>query len=221
VRAEPRHEHQPDRHRQGAGEVEVACCGDVARAGAHDAQRRDRAEQPDRHVDEQDPAPAQRLGQHAAQQCARRAADRPHRAPQAERPVALQPLGEAGGEDRQRRRSDDRPAEPLRRARGDQRELVLGQTARERGEREQDEAAGEHLAPAEQIGGAAAEQQEAGERERVGVDDPGERRGREAEVVRDRRQRDVHDRHVEDDHELREAADDERQGRSPLVRHAG
>ena len=72
------------------------------------------------------------------------------------------------------------------------------------------------LAP-EQVAGAAAEQQEAAEDERVGVDDPLEVRLREAEVFLDRRQRDVHDRRVEDDHELREADEDEDQ---PGVRRA-
>ena len=60
----------------------------------------------------------------------------------------------------------------------------------------------EHAPAAEQVRGAPAEHQEAGERERVGVDDPLEAGGREAEPVADRRQRDVDDRHVEDDHEL-------------------
>jgi hypothetical protein len=182
-------------------------------------QRRDRAQQPDRHVDDQDPAPAQRLGEHAAEQRAGCAADRSHRAPEPERAVALVTLGEAGREDRERRRRHDRPAEPLRRAGGHERQLALREPAGQRGEREQREPAGEHLAPPEQIGGATAEQQEAGERERVGVDDPGQAGGREAEVGGDRRQRDVHDRHVEHDHELRHAAEDQRQGAATRFGH--
>ena len=66
----------------------------------------------------------------------------------------------------------------------------------------------EALAP-EQVAGAAAEQQEAAEDERVGVDDPLEVRLGQAEVFLDRRQRDVHDGRVEHDHELREADEDE------------
>ena len=56
---------------------------------------------------------------------------------------------------------------------------------------------------------APAEQQEAAEDQRVGVQHPGEALLREAEVALDRRQRDVDDGRVQDDHELRHR--DERQ----------
>src|SRR3712207_9043426 len=46
-------------------------------------------------------------------------------------------------------------------------------------------------------------------RSRVAVDDPLQVGGREGQVALDRRQRDVRDRRVEDDHELREADEDE------------
>jgi hypothetical protein len=203
---------EPDRRGQRAGDVELARRARVAPRGVHDAQRREPAEQPDRHVDDEDPAPAERLGEQPAEQCAGRAADRSHRPPKPERAVALVALGEAGREDRERRRRHDGAAEPLRGARADERQLVLRQPAGERRQREQREAAREHLAPPEQVGCAAAEQQEARERERVRVDDPGEARGLEAEVGRDRRQRHVHDRDVEHDHELRDAAEHEREG---------
>ena len=68
----------------------------------------------------------------------------------------------------------------------------------------------EQALPAEQVGRAPAEQQEAAEDERVGVDDPLQARpARSARPVLDRRQRDVHDRRVEHDHELRDADEDE------------
>src|SRR3712207_6883551 len=51
------------------------------------------------------------------------------------------------------------------------------------------------------------EQQEPAERERVGVDHPRERRLREAEILADRRQGDVHDRDVEDDQQVAQAED--------------
>ena len=56
---------------------------------------------------------------------------------------------------------------------------------------------------------AAAEQQEAAEHERVAVDHPLEVGLAEVEILLDRRQGDVDDRRVEDDHELREADEDE------------
>ena len=87
--------------------------------------------------------------------------------------------------------------------------------ARERGGREQAEPGQEHAAAAEQIAHPAAEQQEAAERERVGVDDPLEAVGGEAEIGLDGGQRDVHDRDVEDDHELRDGEDGE--GEPPRI----
>ena len=60
---------------------------------------------------------------------------------------------------------------------------------------------------AEEVAQPPAEQQEAAEGQQVGVHDPGERLLREAEIVPDRRQRDVHDRPVEHDHQVAEAED--------------
>jgi hypothetical protein len=54
-------------------------------------------------------------------------------------------------------------------------------------------------------------QQQNREGERVGVDDPRQAVPGEAERVLDRRQRDVHDRGVEHDHELRRREHDERE----------
>src|SRR3712207_6848776 len=50
--------------------------------------RSDRGRDPDGHVDEEHPLPAQRVGQHAAEQHARRATRAGHGAPDAERLVA-------------------------------------------------------------------------------------------------------------------------------------
>ena len=59
-------------------------------------------DQADRDVDEQHPAPAQPAGQDPAEQHSGGAAGAGHRAPDAERAVALGPVGERGGDDRQR-----------------------------------------------------------------------------------------------------------------------
>ena len=71
------------------------------------------------------------------------------------------------------------------------------------------EPAEEETLPAEEVSGAPAEQQEATEEERVDVHDPLETRGREMKPTLDRRQRDVDDRRVEHDHELRNADQNE------------
>jgi hypothetical protein len=92
----------------------------------------------------------------------------------------------------------------LRRARDDQPDVALGETAEQRGRREKDEAAHEHAPPAHEIRKASAEKQEAAERQRVGIDHPREVVLREVERGADGGQRHVHDRGVKDDHELRD-----------------
>ena len=81
--------------------------------------------------------------------------------------------------------------------------------ARQRGGREQAEPGEEDAAAAEEVARPAAQQQQAAERERVGVDDPLEAVDGEPEIGLDRGQGDVHDRDVEDDHELRDGEDGE------------
>jgi hypothetical protein len=106
---------------------------------------------------------------------------------------------------------DQRGTEPLEAAREDQRRRRVGEAVEERGACEHDHACEEDALAAEQIAGAAAEEQEAAEGQRVGVDDPLQVALGHVQVGLDRRQGDVHDRRVEDDHELRQAdeAEDE------------
>jgi len=76
-------------------------------------------------------------------------------------------------------------------------------------EREQRDPDQEQAPVAEEVAEAAAEEKEATEREQVSVHDPRERLLGEAEVVADRRQRHVHDRGVEHDHQRPGAEDEE------------
>jgi hypothetical protein len=85
--------------------------------------------------------------------------------PDAERPVALLALGEHDGQQRQRGGGQQRAAEPLQRAGGDEQRRVLRQAAEQRGDGEDDRAQDEDLAPADAVGQLAAEQQEAAEGE--------------------------------------------------------
>ena len=164
---------QTGRDRHGAADVEGALGGLVVALGQQ-ARGEQRGGDADRHVDEQDPLPAEVLGEHAAEQHARGAARAGDGAPDAQRAVALGALGEGVGHDRQRGGGDERGAEALQGARGDEPDVGLRQAAEQRGEREDDEADHEELAAAQEVGEAAAEQQEAAEGEGVGVDDPGE-----------------------------------------------
>ena len=74
---------------------------------------------------------------------------------------------------------------------------------------EEDDAGEEDVLAPGEVAGSAAEQEEAAEDQGVGVDDPLQARVRHVEVRLDRRQCDVDDRRVEDDHELRQADEDE------------
>jgi hypothetical protein len=100
----------------------------------------------------------------------------------------------------------------LAESRGDQHRAAVSQAARQRREREQRQAHHEHLPAAEQVGGTTTEQQEAGERHGVGVHDPLEPGLGEVQRVLHRWQRDVHDRDVQNDHELRQAGEDQGRG---------
>ena len=164
----------------------------------------EQAEQRERHVDEEDPLPAGRVDEHAAGDDAQRPADGGERAPDAERDVALAAGGERDGQQRERGGGQERGADALDGADRDEHAGRGREPARERGGREQAESDEEHPAAAEQIAHPAAQQQEAAERERVGVHDPLEAVDGEVEIGLDGRERDVHDRDVEDHHELRD-----------------
>src|SRR5262249_56572682 len=88
-------------------------------------------------VDEEDPPPAEALDDRAADQPGGGRPDPAERAPDPERLVALGPLLEGGGDDRERRRGHDRGPDPLEGTRPDQRLVRPGKPTEQRREREQ------------------------------------------------------------------------------------
>ena len=203
------HQRRGDRH----------CAGDVDRAARplalalagqkRQAEREDR--DPDRDVDEEDPVPAERVGEHAAEQDADAAAAGHHEAEEAHRLRPLDGLLEEQQQQRERDRRDDRAAEALHRTRGDQHVLRGREPTGERGDGEERDPAQEDPPVPEQVAEPSAQQQEAAEGQQVRVQDPRERLLGEAEVGANRGQRDVHDRRVEHDHQVPQAEDVERQ----------
>ena len=149
--------------------------------------------------------PRQQAGQHAAGQDADRAAAGHHEAEDAHRLRAVRRLAEQAHDQGQRDRGDAGAGEPLDRAADDEERRVRGQAAHGGGDGEGDHAAEEDPLVAEQVAEPAGQQQEAAEGEQVGVDDPGQRGLREAEVGADRGQGDVHDALVEHDHQVAQA----------------
>ena len=213
-----------DQHRQGRRDRDRAC--EVEGPGRRfcpalgDQRGRQRgSSDADRDVDPEHPLPADRVGEDASQQDAGGSAGAGDRAPDSQGLVALGAVAEGGGDDRQCRGREDRRAQALNRAGHDQLALGLGQAPGQRGEREEDQAADEDAAPAEQVSHPPAEQQEAAEGEDVGVDHPLQVALGEVERLADRRQGDVDDRGVEDDHELGHR--EQRQGDpAPLLRNS-
>jgi hypothetical protein len=188
----------------GTGGVEVARGRERARLG--DVPRREgRDRDRHRHVDPQHPLPAEAIGEDAAEQHSCGAAGARDRTPGPERLVALGAVAEGVHDDRQRGGGDDRRAQALGGAGGDQLALVRGESGQQRGERDDSEAGEEDPPATQQVGHAAAEEQEAAEGQHVGVDDPGEVLLGEVQPLADRGQGDVHDRRVENDDELGEA----------------
>ena len=108
---------RPIGQRRDAGVVDLARRGLVARL-VRGEQRHDDRDDRDRDVDEEDRAPADVLGQPAAEQRAERQRDRRHAGPRADRLAALGGR-ERVGDDRQRRRASSarrrRPGSPARR----------------------------------------------------------------------------------------------------------
>ena len=127
--------------------------------------RRGRREYADGHVDQEDGAPAGELHQDAAEHLAGDEADGSGRPVQAERPGALLAVGEAGRDQRQGGRRDDRGACALDDARGDEQHGVAREPARQRRGREDQQTEDEHPAASEQVSGPAAEDR-AGRRRR-------------------------------------------------------
>jgi hypothetical protein len=169
-------------------------------------------QQANRYVDEQHPAPRQPRGEHPAGEQADGPAGPGHRREHPEGPVALAALGEVGGDQGQRGRGGDGAADPLECPGRQQPAGGGGQAPDERGEGEQQDAGDEHPAAAQDVAGAATEQQQPAEGQGVGVQHPGQVGGGEAEGLLDLGQGDIHDGHVQYHHELGRRDDRQRHG---------
>ncbi len=204
---------QAERAGDRAGQVEPA---GVALGLGQGARGQQGDQKPDRHVHEQHPAPGEVGGEHAADEQADGRAGDAHGGVDAHGPVAFPALREVGRDQRQSGRRDDRTAHALQGARGQQPGLGVGETAEQRGDREQDDPGDEDPLAAEDVAGPAAEQQQAAEGQRVGVDDPLQAGAGEAERGLDVRQRDVDDGGVQHHHELRGGDDQQGQAQMPV-----
>ena len=163
-----------------------------------------------REVDEEDPVPAQRLGQQPARKKPERAAGDRDEHVGAHRPRSLADLRKLGDDDREDDRGLRCRADALQEPGADQHSLAGREAAQQRSGCEDRQAGEEHALSSGEVAKPTGEEQQAPEGDEEGVDDPGEVRLAEVEVALDEGQRDVHDRDVEDDHQLRQAHDGER-----------
>jgi len=163
----------------------------------------------DRQVDQEDPAPGQRRGQQPAQQRADRDGEPGDRAPDAERRAAL-PTAERACQQSQRHREHDRPADTLQATGQLQHERRRRHPAQHGRDREHGEPHQVHATAAEHVGQAPGGEQQCGQRQGVGVHHPLEAGEARPQVGLDVRERDVHDRHVQQQHEGPEADRDQR-----------
>jgi hypothetical protein len=130
---------------------------------------------------------SQPVGEHTAQDDAGGTTGTGDGTPDAHRLVAFLVPGEGDGHQGERGRRQDRAAESLEGAGRDQLTRVVGQTAGQRGQAEQDESAEEDALASEEVGRSSAHEEEAAESQHVGVDHPRQTLLGEIEVVLDRR----------------------------------
>ena len=208
---------EPDRRRREARQVEP-----LSWVGSRDSSIRRKLakmpQDPDGHVDEEDPVPARVLGEQPADERADRERERRDARPDPDRcaPLARR---ERRGDDRQRRRVHQRRAGTLQDPRSDEHVAAGREAAQQRGEREHHDAHHEDQASAVRVGELAADQHQRREGERIARDDPLELREPDTEIALDRGKRDVHDGVVEHDHEQPERHSRERPPLLVLLRH--
>ena len=171
---------------------------------ARGGQRHPHGDRRDGDVEEEDRLPGDVLDEEAADDGADGERHRAHAGPGADRAAALL-RREGVRDDREGRGHHERGADALCGAAGDEPGLALREADEGARQAEDDDAEEEHAPAAEDVAEASARDEEDGEGEGVGVDGPLEAGDRAVQILLDRRQRDVHDRVVEHDHEEREA----------------
>nr|WP_233508487.1 hypothetical protein [Spongiactinospora gelatinilytica] len=182
-----------------AADVEPAGAGGTALAQQYGGQGQHGHR--DRHVDEEDPLPAEHVGEHPAGQQRSGRAERAGAGPDRQRPVAFRAFRERGRHQGERGGRQHGRRYALRDAGGDQRTAVPGEAAGERGEQEQHHPGEEQPAVPEQVGHPAGEQQQAAEAEQVRAEHPLQRRGVEPEVGLDGGEGKDDDLPIQGDHE--------------------
>ncbi len=173
--------------------------------GRHDEVSRHQGDRPDRQVDPEHRAPIEVTQQQSTGDGAERHSEAGEPGPDGDRPAALAWVAEHVGQDRQRRRHDQRPADAHERSARDQVGGRRRQCRRRRADGEQDDAGLQRALATEAVTDAAGRQQQPCEHEGVGIDDPLDLAVGGTEIADQRGDRHVEDRVVHDDDQQRQA----------------
>jgi hypothetical protein len=160
--------------------------------------------------------PVDRLCEHPAKQQPDRAAGNGDERVDPDRLGLLPGVREHRHDHPQDYRRRQRSAHTLDEARSDQQALALGERTEQRRAREHGETDEKDAPLADQVADPTGQQEQATKRDQVRVHHPREIVLREAEILLDRRQGDVHDRRVENDHQHPDAEDVQGQPASPI-----
>ena len=190
-----RHSAQAHSSKHGTRQVELPRGVDIPRLG-HVTLRDDDDNGGQRQVDEEDPTPAWAGHEIAADERPDGAGDAAEARPGADRLTAIL-LHEGGIDDGEAARCEQRTANALERARGDQHLDVGRQRAQRRGNREPDGAEHEYSTSTVPVAERAAQENERSQRERVTGDRPLQSVELGVQVVAERRQGDVDHRRVD------------------------
>ena len=139
--------------------------------GRQEPPQHEQREEAQGQVDEEDPVPADRVGEESAERRADDRGDGEHRAEQALVLAALARAEEVT-DDRERDREDRAGAQALEAAEDDELPHLLGEAAEQRAEEEEADADHDHRPPPELVGELAVDRPAHGRGEQVDRDDP-------------------------------------------------
>jgi hypothetical protein len=208
---------EPERHEQRT-EVVDSLRRLLVDALAHARAREHERGEDERHVDREDPAPRDVLDDGAATERADDEGDAGPCRPGADRRAALV-TRERRGDQCEARGHEQRARRALERPRCDQQLGARRHRAEQRRGAEQCQSRREDAPPPEDVPERSPDEQQRAEREQVGLDDPLLLDESGVEIVRDRRQRDVDDRAVEEHDPRAEHGGRERDPLHAIVDH--
>ena len=196
LQGEDDHEHA-EAGQQHAEQIEAVLLGGQV---GNQPEGQPQADDSDRDVDEEDPLPAEPVDQDTAGQRSDQSGDPGRGTPHAHRHPA--PLGgEDPGDRGQRLRGEQRRADTLQYAGGDQHADGVGETAPQRRGREHRQAEQVEVLRPEAVAESARQQQRHRKAKQIGAGHPDHRVVAGVQLLHDGRVRHCHDRRVDQDHE--------------------